>query len=146
MQSWTSTGYFSNSTGSSATNCQFSPIIGCKKSTNNQAFQLSLHPLLNDNGHSYSIEIREKIIWYRFSCPLKVADDTDSIWPQFVEIMVIIWWFVFTKSGNDNDFQHIESLARIFFITPLFWAMSSCLWPRPGYATFVLYGIDYSHL
>ena len=28
MQSWTSTGYFSNSTGSFATNCWFSPIMG----------------------------------------------------------------------------------------------------------------------
>ena len=27
LQSWTSTGYFSNSTGSSVTNCRFSPII-----------------------------------------------------------------------------------------------------------------------
>jgi hypothetical protein len=28
LQSWTSTGYFSNSTGSFVTNCRFSPIIG----------------------------------------------------------------------------------------------------------------------
>ena len=28
LQSWTSTGYISNSTGSSVTNCRFSPIIG----------------------------------------------------------------------------------------------------------------------
>ena len=28
LKSWTSTGYFSNSTGSSVTNCRFSPIIG----------------------------------------------------------------------------------------------------------------------
>ena len=28
LQSWTSTAYFSNSTGSSVTNCRFSPIIG----------------------------------------------------------------------------------------------------------------------
>ena len=28
MQSWTSTGYFSNSTGSFVTNCRFSSIIG----------------------------------------------------------------------------------------------------------------------
>jgi hypothetical protein len=28
LQSWISTGYFSNSTGSSVTNCRFSPIIG----------------------------------------------------------------------------------------------------------------------
>ena len=27
LQSWTSTGYFSNSSGSSVTNCRFSPII-----------------------------------------------------------------------------------------------------------------------
>ena len=30
LQSWTSTGYFSNSTGSFVTNCRFSPIIGVK--------------------------------------------------------------------------------------------------------------------
>jgi hypothetical protein len=41
VQSWTSTGHFSNSTGSFVTNCQFSPIIDIMNCVINASHQIS---------------------------------------------------------------------------------------------------------
>ena len=46
LQSWTSTGYFSNSTGSFVTNCRFSPIVAWEPKTGPLKENRGIEPIL----------------------------------------------------------------------------------------------------